>query len=97
MLTEKNGYAIIYCTEWRIKKIPFLNTTAEKLVNNIMQIFDEIFEYHTDKCQFPRTTSFVSLSPKRIMWMHTNVKYCVYKYIHSQSKLELNLYHATLY
>ena len=47
MLAKKNGSYVIPTKRGELKKMSFSNITARKLVNNIKQVFDEVFKFHT--------------------------------------------------
>ena len=47
MLAKENGSYVIPTERGELKKMSFSNVTARKLVNNIEQVFDEVFKFHT--------------------------------------------------
>ena len=47
MLAKENGSYVIPTERGELKKMSFSNVTAQKLVSNIKQVFDEVFKFHT--------------------------------------------------
>ena len=57
MLAKDNRSHIIPTESDKLKKMSFSNVTARKLVNNIKQVFGEVFKFYTGD-DLERKTSF---------------------------------------